>query len=71
VSENALRGDGSRYGREDDTHANAMRPDIAAPKIIDGVAKGKNEVRVGGKEIYAILLKRFFPSLVARVMRMK
>ena len=71
VSQNALRGDGSRYGTTDDTHTDAMLPEVAAPRIVDGVARGKREVRVGGKEIHAILLKRLLPGLVARVIRRK
>lgn len=71
VSENALRGDGSAYGKLDETHAKAMLPEVAAPKIIDGVAARKHEVRVGGKEIWAIALQRFLPGLVARMLRMK
>jgi len=71
VSENALRGDGSRYGTTDETHQRAMLPEDAAPKIIDAVAKKKPEVRVGGKEIYAVLLRRFLPNVLRRVMRMK
>ena len=71
VSENALRGDGSKHGKMDETHRNAMLPEDAAPRIIDGVAKNKLEVRVGGKEIHAIILKRLFPSLAARVIRLK
>ncbi|MEA2489741.1 MAG: dehydrogenase/reductase family er, partial [Acidobacteriota bacterium] len=70
VSQNALRGDGSKHGQLDETHANAMRPEQAAPRIIDGVSKGKNEVRVGGKEILAIHLKRFLPNLLARAIRL-
>jgi short-subunit dehydrogenase len=71
VSENALRGDGSRYGTTDDTHQRAMLPEDAAPKIIDAVAKKKPEMRVGGKEIHAVLLRRFLPNLLRRVMRVK
>jgi short-subunit dehydrogenase len=71
VSENALRGDGTRHGQLDETHAGAMRPEQAAPAILRGVARGKNEVHVGGKEIFAIPLQRFLPRLVARVLRMK
>jgi len=71
VSENALRGDGSRYGKLDETHARAMPPEEAALRIIDGVAKAKQEVRVGGREIWAIPLKRFLPRLTSRVVRMK
>lgn len=69
VSENALRGDGSRYGRTDDTHAKAMLPGDAAPKILRAVAAEKEEVHVGGKEIYAIPLQRHFPRIAARILR--
>jgi len=71
VSENALRGDGSRHGTMDETHQRAMLPEDAAPKIIDAVAKRKPEIRVGGKEIHAVLLRRWLPNLLRRVMRMK
>jgi dehydrogenase/reductase SDR family member 7B len=71
VSENALRGDGSTYGTTDDTHKDAMLPEVAAPKIVDGVAKAKHEVRVGGREIHAILLKRLLPGVVARLVKLR
>ena len=71
VSENALRGDGSAYGKVDQTHANAMLPEDAASKIINAVVRNRTEVRVGGKEIHAVLLRRFFPSLIRHVLRMK
>ena len=71
VSENALRGDGTRHGAMDDTHAGAMLPEVAAPRIIDAVAKRKAEIRVGGKEIHAVVLRRFVPSLVRRLTRVK
>jgi short-subunit dehydrogenase len=71
VSENALRGDGTRHGKLDDTHAKAMLPEQAAPAILRGVAKVKDEVHVGGKEILAIRLQRHLPRLVARVTRVK
>ena len=71
VSENALRGDGTAYGKLDETHAKAMRPEDAAPVILRGVAAGRREVHVGGKEIWAIPLQRHFPRLVARLTRRK
>jgi dehydrogenase/reductase SDR family member 7B len=71
VSENALRADGTRHGQLDETHAKAMRPEDVAPKVLEGVAKGKNEIHVGGLEIWAIVLKRFLPGLTARVLRVK
>jgi len=71
VSENALRGDGTRHGKTDDTHKDAMLPEQAAPAILRGVANGKHEVHVGGKEIYAITLQRFLPRVVSRILRVK
>lgn len=71
VSENALRGDGTRHGKMDDTHARAIEPERVARAIIDAVANGRNEVHVGGLEIYAIPLQRHFPRLVARLTRRK
>ena len=71
VSENALRGDGTPYGKVDETHAKAVLPEEIAPKIIDAVAKKKPEVRVGGKETWAVPLRRLFPGLLRRVLRVR
>jgi dehydrogenase/reductase SDR family member 7B len=71
VSQNALRGDGTRHGQLDETHAKAMLPEAAAVRIIDAVAKKKPEVRVGGKEIWAVLMRRFLPGLTRRILRVK
>ncbi|HEV3485288.1 MAG TPA: SDR family oxidoreductase, partial [Vicinamibacterales bacterium] len=71
VSQNALRGDGTRHGQLDDTHRNAMLPEEAAPAILRGVAQNKREVHVGGREIHAIRLQRHLPAVVARVLRVK
>ncbi len=71
VSENALRGDGTPHGKLDETHAKAMLPEDAAPRIIDAVARKKPEVRVGGKEIWAVSLRRFLPGLTRRILRVK
>lgn len=69
VSQNALKADGTRYGLMDDTHAKAMAPEAAAKKIIDAVEAGKAEVRVGGMEIHAVLLRRLLPGVVRRILR--
>ncbi|HUP50410.1 MAG TPA: SDR family oxidoreductase [Thermoanaerobaculia bacterium] len=71
VSENALRGDGTRHGKLDETHARAMLPERAAPAILRGVAGERNEVYVGGRETLAIPLQRHFPRLVSRLVRVK
>jgi short-subunit dehydrogenase len=71
VSENALRGDGTRHGTMDETHQKAMPPEVAARRIVDGVARKKPEVLVGGKEIWAVALRRFLPRVISRLTRVK
>jgi short-subunit dehydrogenase len=71
VSRNAVTGDGSAFGKMDETHKDAMTPEQCARRVVDGVARRKREVHVGGKEVWAILLQRLFPALVARIVRMK
>jgi short-subunit dehydrogenase len=71
VSLNALTGNGGVHGKTDETHQRAMLPEVAARRIVEAVAKRKQELLVGGKETWAVLLKRFAPRLVSRMMRMK
>jgi short-subunit dehydrogenase len=71
VSRNALTGDGTALGTMDPTHQDAMLPKECARRIVNAVAKRKEESIVGGKERWAVLLKRFAPGLVSRMVRMK
>jgi len=64
VSDNALRGDGSAYGKRDKTTAGGMSAEDCAQIIMKGLSKGKREIYVGsGTEMYAPLLKRLSPEL--------
>ena len=71
VSRNALTGDGSAFGRMDETHKDAMTPDRLARRVVDAVAARKRVVVIGGKERWAVPLQRFLPALVARMVRLK
>ena len=71
VSRNALTGNGTTYGKLDRTHDRAMRPEDCARRIVDAVAKRKEELVVGGMETWTVPLKRFIPRLVSRMVRMK
>jgi short-subunit dehydrogenase len=46
-----------------------MSPELCANKLVKGVFKEKAEIYIGGKEIIAIYIKRFLPSLLRRMMR--
>jgi short-subunit dehydrogenase len=67
VAKNALTGDGSALQKEDDATANGMTVDLCAKAIISAIEKKKFEVYIGGKEKYAVYLKRFFPTLLHKL----
>jgi len=69
VSMNALTGDGKPQNKMDTTIQNGIKPEKLAKGLLKAVRKNKNEVSIGNKEIYAVLIKRFFPKIVARVVR--
>jgi short-subunit dehydrogenase len=51
----------------DDAQEKGMSPELCAKQIIEAVSKRKQEVNIGGKEIYAVKLKRFFPFLFSKL----
>lgn len=69
ISINALTGNGSAQGTMDDATQNAMPVDVFARKMLSAVAKQKNEVVIGGKEIFGAYLKRFLPNVLAKIVR--
>jgi short-subunit dehydrogenase len=69
VSINALDKEGNKTREMDDAQANGMLPEVAALKIIKAIKKEKEEVFIGGKEVYAVYLKRFLPSLFSKIIK--
>lgn len=69
VAKNALIGDGSALGKEDNATKNGMPVVLCAQKIIRVIEKNKFEAYVGGKEKYAVYLKRFFPKLLHKIVQ--
>lgn len=69
LSQNALKGDGSKFAVTDDDIANGMSADSAAKVIADGLSSAQKEINVGeGKEMIGLKIKRFFPSLIFKMM---
>ncbi len=71
ISKNALNPDGTPTNKMDDNQANGMPPAELANRILTGIKNGRQEIHVGGKEILAISIKRFFPKLLAKIIRKK
>lgn len=69
VTINALTSDGSKQNTMDNAQANGMPARDCAKKIITAIESNKEEVYIGGKERYSVLLKRFFPAVFSKLIR--
>lgn len=69
VSVNALTGDGSVLGEMDQAQANGMSPEDCATEIFSAISGKKEEVYIGGKERFYVLVKRLFPLLFSKMLR--
>src|SRR5215469_7712116 len=67
ISLHALRGDGSPHAKMDSGQARGMPVDQCAREILKAVAKGKEEIYVGGRDKYIVYVKRFFPGMFSRL----
>jgi short-subunit dehydrogenase len=69
ISINALTGNGSLQGTMDDATNKGMPADVFAGKMLAAIEKKKNQASIGGREVMGTYLKRFFPSLLAKIVR--
>ncbi|MGC4020504.1 MAG: SDR family oxidoreductase [Cyclobacteriaceae bacterium] len=70
ITMNAMIGDGTKLNKMDKTTDKGLTPKACAEKIIQAIEGKKDEVYIGGsKEVFAVYLKRYFPTLFARAVR--
>lgn len=69
VTKNALEGDGSKHNKMGTGQKKGMPPSTFAKKLLPKIAKGKEEIYIGGMEIWGIYLKRFVPRLFNKILR--
>ena len=69
VSDNALGPRGEKHGRTDGTHLSGIPAERCARAILRGIARGREEVYIGGGEVTGIYVKRFAPWLLSRIVR--
>lgn len=69
ISMSALTGDGDSLNKMDQAQQNGKPVKWAAKKIANAIVNKKQEVFIGGKEIWAVHIKRFFPGLFSKIIR--
>jgi short-subunit dehydrogenase len=70
VSLNALDSTGNKYGKLDSNQEKGMPADECARKILKAAERDQKEVLIGGfTELAAVYLRRFWPSLLFKMVR--
>jgi len=69
VSINALTGDGKPQNMMDKATKNGISPEKLAKQMLKAIKNNRLEKAIGHKEIYGILIKRFFPKMAAKIIR--
>jgi short-subunit dehydrogenase len=69
VSVNAISTAGKAHNQMDESHQQAMSAETCAKQIIQAIINDKEEILVGGKELLAVKIKRFFPKLFGKIIR--
>jgi short-subunit dehydrogenase len=69
VSINAISTDGKTHNQMDESHQQAVSAETCAQQIIQAIINDKEEILIGGKELLAVKIKRFFPKLFGKIIR--
>jgi short-subunit dehydrogenase len=69
ISVNAVASNGEKHQQMDPSHVNAMTADACAKQILQAYLSGKEEILIGGKELLAVRMKRFLPSVFGKIIR--
>ena len=69
ISKHALNEKGISTGEMDNNQSNGMSTTQCAQAILKGVAAGKMEFGIGGKELFGLTLRRFVPALFEKILR--
>jgi short-subunit dehydrogenase len=69
ITYSAVTGDGTPLGKMDEGQFKGKPADWCAQRIVKAIEQKKNEVYIGGREVFGVYIKRFLPSLFARIIR--
>ncbi len=69
ISVKALNSDGSKHNKMDESTEQGISAEECAKQILKAINTNKEEIFIGGKELKAVWLKRFFPKLFSKMIR--
>jgi NADP-dependent 3-hydroxy acid dehydrogenase YdfG len=71
ISLHALNASGQPHGRMDTNQEKGMEPTEFVRRLLRAVIRKREEIYIGGIETYGIYLKRLFPILLSRIVRVR
>ena len=69
VAVNALTATGAVQARDDAGQSSGIPPEVCVAALLRALESRRDEILVGGPEIWAVRLKRWCPRLFARLLR--
>jgi short-subunit dehydrogenase len=69
LSVNALTGQGTPQNNMDKTHYRKRSAEWCAQRIVRAMESRREEVYIGGREVWGVYLKRFLPTLFSKTIR--
>jgi dehydrogenase/reductase SDR family member 7B len=69
ISLHAIDGSGKTHGKLDNNQKTGMPAKECAQQLLTGIKKGKDDIYIGGKELFSIKLQRFAPCLFKKLIR--
>lgn len=69
ISVNAFTGDGGKHAIMDKSTNDGLSAEECARQIINAIKTNEEEIFIGGSELKAIWIKRFFPKLFSKMIR--
>ena len=65
ISLNAFTGDGNKHNKMDESTENGISAEECARQILNGIRDNEDEIFIGGKELRAVWIKKYFPTVIA------
>jgi short-subunit dehydrogenase len=69
ISLNAITDSGKQHSKMDEQTELGLSAEACANQILNGIRNNTEELFIGGKELRAIWVKRFFPKLFSKLIR--
>jgi short-subunit dehydrogenase len=69
ITYSALTGNGTALNKMDEAQYKGKPAEWCARRIVSAIEKKKEEVYIGGREVWGAYIKRFFPAMFSRVIR--